>query len=150
MLRKTQIMPPTYLLLCLVAIPILHFVLPVTRIIPFLWDLLGMVFISIGVAFSLAADRLFQLVHTTVKPFVESQALVVSGVYRLSRNPMYLGFALILFGAASLFGTLTPFLVVLLFVLLMETRFIRPEEKMLEQKFGEVYLGYKKCVRRWI
>ena len=63
---------------------------------------------------------------------------------------MYLGFALILFGTAGLFGTLTPFLVVPVFMVLIEKDFIRGEEKMLEQKFGQIYLGYKQMVRRWI
>ena len=76
--------------------------------------------------------------------------MVTSGVFRFTRNPMYMGFTLILFGAAVLFGTLSPFLVIPFFMALIERRFIRTEEKMLELKFGQAYLDYKKKVRRWI
>jgi len=83
-------------------------------------------------------------------PDAESQALVAGRVICLSRNPLYLGFGLILLGAAILFGTLSPFLVVVVFMILIERRFIVTEEAMLEKKFGQVYLGDKEKVRRWI
>ena len=107
------------------------------KIIPAPWNIFGIIFILLGVYFELAADRLFHLTGTTVTPFEESRALVTGGVFRASRNPMYLGFALILF------GTLSPFLVVPVFGILLEMLFIRPEEKMLAQRFGKAYLEYQ-------
>ncbi len=76
--------------------------------------------------------------------------IVSHDLFRYSRNPMYFGFALILFGVAFLFGSLTPFLTVPLFMFLVERHFILGEEKMLESKFGQTYLDYKRAVRRWI
>ena len=110
----------------------------------------GILFILVGLAFDLVADSLFHRAGTTVMPYAESQKLITSGVFRVSSNPMYLGFALILLGAAAMFGTLSPFLVVPAFMLLTWRQFIRTEEKMLEEKFGPAYLDYKKKVRRWI
>jgi len=63
---------------------------------------------------------------------------------------MYLGFMLILAGIAVFMGSLTPYAVVVVFAVLMEVVFIRVEERMLEQKFGEAWLAYKAKVRRWI
>ncbi|MGD0877877.1 MAG: isoprenylcysteine carboxylmethyltransferase family protein [Anaerolineales bacterium] len=149
-MNKPKLLPPSYFLNALLAIPILHFLLPLLKIIPSPWNLPGIVFILAGIAIELSADRLFHQAGTTVVPYAESKAMVTSGVFRFTRNPMYMGFTLILFGAAVLFGTLSPFLVIPFFMALIERRFIRTEEKMLELKFGQAYLDYKKKVRRWI
>ena len=63
--------------------------------------------------------------------------------FRLSRNQMYLGFALLLTGTAFLMGSLTPFLVIPFFIVLIEKLFITTEGKMLTAKFGQAYLDYK-------
>ena len=103
-----------------------------------------------GIALSLLRDRLFHRAGTTIKPFEESTSLVTQGVFRLSRNPMYLGFILLLAVAAFLMGSLAPFLVIPLFIFLIYTLFITIEEKMLTEKVGKSYLDYQKRVRRWI
>jgi steroid 5-alpha reductase family enzyme len=97
-----------------------------------------------GVALNLVADGAFHRAGTTVKPFQESSALLTDGVYRYSRHPMYLGFVLILIGVAILLGSLTPWVVIPVFAVLMEVVFIRVEERMLAEKFGPAWLAYKK------
>ena len=87
---------------------------------------------------------------TTVKPFGEPSILVTDGVFRISRNPMYLGFALILMGVAVLMRPITPYIVIPLFVVLMDRGFIKAEEQMLLEKFGAAWLEYTKKTRRWI
>ena len=99
-MNKPKVFPPTYFLIALLAIPILHFLLPLMKIIPAPWNWFGILFILLGITIELAADRLFHQAGTTVTPYEESQTLVTCGVFRISRNPMYLGFALILAGAA--------------------------------------------------
>ena len=96
------------------------------------------------------ADAAFKREKTTVKPFEKSTALVVSGVFTISRHPMYLGMVIILLGIAILMGTLTPFIVVVIFGILMELVFVEPEERMLEEQFGATWIAYKMKVRKWV
>ena len=75
---------------------------------------------------------------------------MTDGLYRFSRNPMYLGMALVLVGVAILLGSLTPFGVVAFFVGWIHIQFIRREEEMLSTQFGQDWLEYKAQVRCWI
>ncbi|NIN72992.1 MAG: hypothetical protein GTO46_13905 [Gemmatimonadetes bacterium] len=63
---------------------------------------------------------------------------------------MYLGLVLVVLGIAVITGSLTPLLVVPIFALLLDRKFIAAEERMLEKRFGSAWLEYKKSVRRWI
>ena len=149
-MRTRQILPTTYLLIALVLILVLHFTFPAIKLIPLPWNLLGLILLITGIALNLIADGAFHRAGTTVKPFQESCALLTDGVYRLSRNPMYLGFVLTLIGVAILLGSLTPWIIVPIFIVLMEVVFIQIEERMLAVKFGPDWQAYKKKVRRWI
>jgi len=75
---------------------------------------------------------------------------VASGPFKLSRHPMYLGMMSILLGFAISQGSLIPFVFPVIFIIIMEKRFILLEEKNLEKKFDNQYIDYKKRVRRWI
>jgi len=149
-MNKPKIYPPAYLLIFLLIVLALQFLLPLTKIVPSPWNAFGVIFLIAGIVINLQADGLFHRAGTTVQPDGEPSALVTQGIFRLSRNPMYLGFTLVLFGSAFLFGTLTPFLTVPAFMLLVERRFILAEERTLEKEFQQSYLDYKKAVRRWI
>jgi protein-S-isoprenylcysteine O-methyltransferase Ste14 len=129
---------------------LLGLLLPWGRIIPAPWNLSGILLLTIGVLINVLADNAFRHAETTVKPFEESTLLLTNGLYRFTRIPMYLGFVLILFGLATLLGTLLPFIVIALFAFLMEREFIVVEEGMLEQKFHGKWLDYKRNVRRWM
>jgi protein-S-isoprenylcysteine O-methyltransferase Ste14 len=74
---------------------------------------------------------------------------MTSGVFRISRNPMYLGMTLILFGVSILVGSLTAFVSPVAFFFISEHQFIPLEEKSMENVFGESYLDYARRVRRW-
>ena len=143
-------LPPTYLLSAIVLMTILHFLFPWRHILTGLWRLLGVVPFLTGLTMNLAADRLFKQHETTVKPFEKSTFLIVSGVYRISRNPMYLGFVLVLLGIATIMGSLSPWIVVPVFAVLMDVVFIQTEERMMAAEFGESWLAYKARVRRWL
>ena len=80
----------------------------------------------------------------------KSNVFVVDGIYRFSRNPMYLSLAGLLVAWAVFLQSAVSFLGVFLFVYLITQWQIKPEEYWLEKKFGEPYLAYKKKVRRWI
>jgi protein-S-isoprenylcysteine O-methyltransferase Ste14 len=109
-----------------------------------------MIPLVIGVTLNLIADDAFRRVGTTVKPFQKSKSLLTNGVYSISRHPMYLGFVLILVGVALLLGSMTPWVIIPIFSVLMEVMFIQVEERMLEEKFGTTWVKYKNKVRRWI
>lgn len=94
----------------------------------------------------------FRKAKTTVHPTNPHKAskVVSSGVYRISRNPMYLGLLLLLVSEGLILGNLSMLLGLWCFVVYI-TRFqIIPEERALEVRFGEEYLRYKNQVRRWI
>jgi protein-S-isoprenylcysteine O-methyltransferase Ste14 len=145
-----KIMPTTYLLIAIVAMIALHFLFPATRIVPPIWNLLGIIPIALGVIFYLIADKAFHRANTTVKPFEESSALVTSGAFRITRNPMYLGFVLILIGIAVLMRSLTPYFVIIAFAILIDRIYITVEERMLAEKFGSDWIAYKEKTRRWL
>jgi len=149
-MAREKPLPPVFLLIALLLMPVLHFLIPVRQIVRFPANLGGLIPTAIGVLLNFAADGLLKRKQTTVKPFQESSALVTTGVYGSTRHPMYLGFVLILLGAAVLFGSLGPFAVVAVFPLVMEAAFIRTEERMLAARFGDQWLAYKARVRRWI
>jgi protein-S-isoprenylcysteine O-methyltransferase Ste14 len=128
----------------------LYFLLPIVKFIPFPWNLVGIVPLSIGIYLNLVADHVFKKRATTVKPYEESTALVTDGVFSISRHPMYLGMVLLLLGLALLLGSLSPFVVVVVFGIAMEKVFIKVEEKMMQETFGAQYVKYKEKVRKWI
>lgn len=105
-----------------------------------------------GAAVDLAALQAFRRAGTTVNPMKPQAAssMVTSGVFRLTRNPMYVGLAFFLCGWAVFLGSWLAFPGPLVFAAYV-TRFqILPEEKALSTLFGAEYLAYKAAVRRWL
>jgi protein-S-isoprenylcysteine O-methyltransferase Ste14 len=143
-------LPPAYFLGAILLAIIVHFLLPVSQILSFPGRLLGLAPLVIGIVLNLLTDQAFKRHDTTVKPFEESSALVTDGVFRITRNPMYLGMVLILFGVAMLLGSAAPFAVVLVLAALLDRVFIAPEEQNLEDTFGEQFRQYRRRVRRWV
>lgn len=110
----------------------------------------GWVLVAIGLFLPIWAAVLFRRAGTTPIPTRPTTALAFGGPYRFTRNPMYLGMALIQAGVALITNSLWP-LVFLVPVLFLIRRFvIDREERYLERKFGEDYLSYKRRVRRWL
>jgi len=145
-----RVLPPVYFFISIVAMALLNFFGPVFDFARYPWNLLGLVPLGIGIALNLIADAAFKKAQTTVKPFEISTALITTGVFGISRNPMYLGMVLILIGIAISMGSLSPLIVIVFFTTLMELVFVRTEEKMLEQHFGLAWTEYKSKVRKWI
>jgi protein-S-isoprenylcysteine O-methyltransferase Ste14 len=150
LVKRKRILPPTYLFVSILVIVVLHFQCPMLKVIPFPWNLMGVIPVVLGLALNLAADRAFKKHNTTVKPFTESTVLITNGVFSFTRNPMYLGFVLILIGISILLGSLIPYLIVVIFAISMDVVFIGAEERMLQGAFGESWLQYTKSVRRWL
>ena len=149
-MNSKKVLPPTGLLIAILAMTALHFVLPVERGFPSPWNLLGIFPVTLGAALNVIADNLFRKLGTPIKPGKESTVLVISGPFRLSRNPMYLGFVLILTGLGIFLGSLMPFIVVPVFAVWIDRMFIQVEERMLANKFDAAWLEYREKTRRWI
>lgn len=131
---------------------LLHTTYPLFQWIDPPWNKLGFVVIAIGVSIDVWAAGLFFRAKTTLNPMKpdNSQQIVESGLYRYTRNPMYLGLLFSLTGVALWFGSVSALLALPLFVLLITTQQIIPEEQVLAKKFGQPYLDYKHRVRRWL
>lgn len=112
--------------------------------------ILGIALVLAGILLALAAKRLFDRAGTPVAPIKPTSALVTDGIYRHTRNPMYLGLSLILLGLAVATGSLW-FLAGLVVAVYAVTKLaIEREELYLAGKFGATYLQYKSRVRRWV
>lgn len=105
-----------------------------------------------GLIAGLLAVLEFKRAKTTVNPIKpqSSSALVVSGIYAVSRNPIYLGMLLVLLGWALWLGNLVAFAFLPMFILYMNRFQIQPEERALATLFGTDFQMYRSRVRRWI
>ena len=108
--------------------------------------------LALGVLTGIAGVIQFAVRSTSVNPHKPERAsfLITSGVYRLSRNPMYLGMLFILVAAVLKFGHPLGVITLPFYVWYMNRFQIIPEEKVMEEKFGDAYRNYKESVRRWI
>ena len=110
----------------------------------------GALLILSGLALIGAALGLFRRAGTRPEPWQPSSALVEAGPYRFTRNPMYLGMALISAGLAACFESLGAAGLSALTVLIVDRFVISREEAYLIQRFGEAYADYRRRVRRWL
>jgi len=145
-------MPPTYFWAAVAMMVALHFLWPgVKGLLARPWNWIGGAAVIIaGTALAWLPELQFKRVATEIKPFRESSHLVTDGLFRVSRNPMYLGMALALVGVFVVLASLTPAVMVPVFVVVMTVRFVLPEERDLERQFGDEYVEYTRRVRRWI
>lgn len=117
---------------------------------PAMQDVLAMLLVVAGFAVSFAGAGLFMRRGTAIIPFKPASALVTSGIYRWTRNPMYLGMALIYAGLAIFLSSLAALVLLLPALAIIQTQVIAREEAYLERAFGNDYVAYKKRVRAWI
>jgi protein-S-isoprenylcysteine O-methyltransferase Ste14 len=110
----------------------------------------GLAFVVVGIAIAFSALGIFKRRSTTTIPFERPTSLVMSGPYRFTRNPMYVGLTLIYLGVAGTRAELWP--VIVLPVLLAYVNFIviPVEEQHLREAFGDSYAQYSARVRRWL
>ena len=113
---------------------------------------LAALLVAAGFFAGFAGIFMFRVAHTTVDPRHPDAArvLVTGGIYRYTRNPMYVGIVLILLAWVVFLGNVLSLLMVALFVLYLNRFQIIPEERALAQHFGDQFLQYQSQVRRWI
>ena len=114
--------------------------------------IISAIFLSLGIMTLIVAVLFFIKQKTTLSPLQPEKAssLVVSGVFKHSRNPMYLGLSLILLSVAVQFNFVGGILIVFMFIAFITKFQIIPEEIAMEKLFGEEFSRYKKRTRRWI
>lgn len=128
----------------------LSFIFPVS-FLPRPISLLFAVFALIGAGwFSISAFRAMNRAQTAIDPAKPATAIVSDGVFKLSRNPLYLSLTLLYLGISLLFNALWALLLLLPLLVVVQIGVIQREEVYLERKFGDEYLRYKAPVCRWI
>jgi len=113
------------------------------------WRWFGGLLLVAGISLGVAAERQFQRRGIAVRPGSKSADLVTDGWFRLSRNPMYLGFAAALIGIGLALGIPLAQLPAGLFVGALD-RLVRREERSLRAQFGAAFDKYESTVRRWV
>ena len=148
--RPTPLLPPVVFLLYNGLLIALDKLAPLVHWVPSPWHWLGLIPVTLGTAVAVVGLVQFRRHRTTLRPFHHSSALVTGGLYRRSRNPMYLGLVVVMVGIAWLAGSASVWLVPPLLAFTLWARFIRHEEAMLAERFGPAYAAYRERVRRWV
>ena len=129
---------------------VLHVFVPLATVLAWPERLFGIIPLVAGLAVAVTAKKQFARLGTNVRTFNKPDMLVTDGLFRYTRNPMYLGFCLALAGIAMLLGSLSVITAWLAFPLLVARWYIRYEENMMARTFGDDYLRYKSKVRAWL
>lgn len=149
-MKEPWVYPPGYFLGALIVMVMIHIGAPIRQWLFFPWNLTALLPLLAGLRMIGGAARLFSEKDTAIRPFTMSSTLVREGAYLRSRNPMYLGMVLMLMGVAALLGSVSPWLVIPSFAILITRRFIVHEERMMEEQFGRDYREYCQQVNRWL
>lgn len=131
----------------------LHFIIPISLaqgILRQVFILVGIVFIIIGIGLVILARRVFAHFRQPTDPGRPTTKVIKTGVFAISRNPLYLGGVLVLLGIALALNMLWALLMLFLSMFLCHYVLIVPEEQYLEAKFGNEYKEYADSVRRWL
>jgi protein-S-isoprenylcysteine O-methyltransferase Ste14 len=148
--RMYKYVPGSTLAASIITAVVLHYFFPVTIIIPFPYNLLGLLIVGFGIYSAFLSVRLLISYNTTFEASGNPSSLVTKYPYSYSRNPIYLGMLLIALGTATILSSLSAFLAPILFFLVVNTIVIPFEQNRLQKNFGSEYERYKKSVRRWI
>jgi protein-S-isoprenylcysteine O-methyltransferase Ste14 len=145
-----KLLPPFLLLISISVMTALHFVVPYQSVIYPPFNYLGIALIISGLIITIKVGRTFSKVGTEINTFKKPRQLVTSGLFQYSRNPIYVGYVISLIGVNIILGSLTPIIVVLLFIFITDYWYIPFEERNMQNQFGQAYEDYKKKVRRWM
>jgi protein-S-isoprenylcysteine O-methyltransferase Ste14 len=150
---ELRIPPVMLVILVAVAMAGVAYTVPTSLPMP-MWPrlIVALSLVVVGAGVAMAGVVAFRRQKTTVNPFTpeQSSSLVATGIYRFSRNPMYLGFFLALLGWCVYLSNWASALWLPVFVLYMNRFQIGPEERALKQHFGPAFVAYTQSVRRWL
>lgn len=122
--------------------------LPILNLAVTSW--LGWAALVLGLALNLWGVWSMKRARTPINPYRAVENIVTAGAFRLSRNPLYVGLDLVLLGVALMLDSLWGIVVLLVVLVVMHFGVILPEERYLEEKFGEPYRRYLAAVRRYL
>ncbi|MCZ8500804.1 isoprenylcysteine carboxylmethyltransferase family protein [Vibrio lentus] len=146
-----KLLPPILFLIFVMSMSLICWWLGSPHHMLYPYNLAGLVVIGVGFLLAMSGKRLFKKRNTNIMTFDEPTLLVTEGVYKYTRNPMYLGLVVSLLGFAILTGAAnSSFLLTAIFVLVTDRWYIKFEEQMMRDKFGQDYEDYCRKVRRWI
>ena len=148
--RRPPLLPPIWALLTIGMQYALLRLLPGPQLVVPPWTNVGLGLFVLGFLLILYCGGLFRRHGTSVRPGDISDALIIHGPYRWSRNPIYMAMGVMLVGSAVWFGTATAFLPLVGFFWIISSQFIAMEEQMLIDRFGDEYHDYRGKVRRWL
>jgi protein-S-isoprenylcysteine O-methyltransferase Ste14 len=146
---RKLIIPPIFVLISLILIVIFYFVLPEFNWIPFPVNLIGILVSFTGFVIMGKSRDLFKKYKTTLA-IKNSTSLIQEGIFLRTRNPMYVGMFLFLFGLGICSKNLISILIPFGCILILHFVFVLKEEKLLFDSFGQDYAGYTAKVKRWI
>ena len=149
-LRIIDYRPPRIAQCFVLTALLLHWLTPVNRLHIYSNQVLSAVLGAGGFVIMMWGWWLFRKYQTAICPKGNASTLITSGIYRFSRNPMYLGIVFMLLGIALFAGSLPFYLAAVAYFLIINNGFCPYEEERLAGIFGESYLAYKKQVRRWL
>ena len=142
--------PPVWLLAAVIATWFIGHAQPFGLSLDFpITQLLGGLLVGAGIILMALAAMEMHKQRTTIIPHKEADSLVTSGIFKRTRNPIYLGDAAILAGLALRWDAVLALVLVPIFIWIIEKRFIIPEENMLRRKFRADFAHYEQKTRRW-
>ncbi|HDY7777565.1 methyltransferase family protein [Vibrio vulnificus] len=146
-----KLLPPFLFLTFIIVMGFVRWGVGLPQLLDFPYNLSGIPIIGIGLILSILGKQLFNKLGTNIQTFDEPTVLVTSGIYKYTRNPMYLGLTIAMLGFSILMGgSLSSFLLAIAFFLITDRWYISYEEQMMYTKFGIEYEEYCRKVRRWI
>ena len=145
-----KIIPPVLFAICIVVMVGLWLVFPIIQFVTFPISLVGILPLVAGLGIAKRGSDIFEKTGTNIETFDDPDILVTDGLYRISRNPMYLGFLVALLGVAIVLGNFSSILVVIGFFVITDRWYINFEEDVMAKKFGDRYAEYKAKTRRWL
>jgi len=110
----------------------------------------GLVFVALGFALGGFSARTFQRAGTHLSPGEPATTLVTTGPYRVTRNPIYIGFVVVYFGLSLVLTSVWVLLLLIPALIILQRGVVDREEAYLERKFGDAYRRYKARVPRWL
>lgn len=147
--NKIISIPPTYFYICFLINIVTLFIPNLEKVIIFPINLFGILIIVLGIYLIMSPHYLFKK-HDTPEKFEKTSSVVRDGLYKYSRNPMYLGMVIFFLGLSVLIGNVVGFITPIFIFAIFNFMFIPYEEEKMKMEMGKEYLGYKNKVRRWL